>query len=170
MNCVPLLIICVASLPLFLEPARAGQNDTFSSEASIALASQMSGSDLAKNVSRIDITLRTQAGLIPLLQSGSPSDLVIVESRLIKRFFSALWNPADVTSEWSGPDCSMAVRITVAGSSPAYFHVYLRAGKVPLVTPWTGSDSATYANASILKLFEELGLDVKHKARLKSSS
>lgn len=159
---------CVVGVTLLIA-AEPIENDTaYASNISIALADNSIGRELSKMVLEMDFTLRRQLQMAPLITKTNVSDMVISDRDHIEKFFSALWRPTDLTSKWSGPNCSVAIRLAMDNGKTAYFHVYFFNGKVPHITPWTDYDSASYTNASLLTFFKEIGYDIQN--RIKSVS
>ncbi len=154
-------LIGVAIVVLTLGSAIALSKDVlpdYSAEESIDLAVESSGKQLASSIIKIEINVRAQYQFAPLLSRLLEAEKTTVNRKEILEFLDALWHPSRNREQWNGKQCSVVFRLTLENGSVAYFHVYLRNGKFPLITPYTGYDTASYENSSIIDYVLKLGV------------
>ena len=116
------------------------------SEKSIALTNEYTGLTELKDIRQLDFYILNKKSIYPLIDATQKPDLSIYSEQMIKIFFQKLWHPVDnnVSSKWLHDDETVVIVARTSRENYAYFHVYLKRDNIPLITPYTGSDVATY--------------------------
>ena len=121
-----------------------------SEDESIALVTEHTGKGILDKVKEIDFYFIRQKSMVPLTDVSRKPDISIFSEKKIKLFFKNIWhNAAMVSEKWTKDDSAVVVIAKTSETTYAYFHIYLICGSVPLITPYTGSDPATYEIGSI---------------------